>query len=97
VSTLKTHRHPQRRIDPPLPPRPALAKLGKHVRVDPQCYLLLSLSRLPTTRYMVPTADLAPIESEFATDEEVEAYDAWFRAKVEKAMTSTAPASRTTK
>ena len=46
---------------------------------------------------MVPTADLAPIESEFATDEEVEAYDAWFRAKVEKAMTSTAPASRTTK
>ncbi|TXC72492.1 stability determinant [Sphingomonas ginsenosidivorax] len=36
-------------------------------------------------------ADLNPIESEFATTEEAEAYDAWFRAKVEKAMTSTAP------
>jgi hypothetical protein len=36
-------------------------------------------------------ADLTPIESEFATTEDAEAYDAWFRAKVEKAMTSTAP------
>lgn len=34
---------------------------------------------------------LSPIESEFATTEEAEAYDAWFRAKVEKAMASTAP------
>lgn len=34
---------------------------------------------------------LTPIESEFATTEEAEAYDAWFRAKVEKAMTSTEP------
>ncbi|MCP8892645.1 type II toxin-antitoxin system RelB family antitoxin [Sphingomonas faeni] len=31
------------------------------------------------------------IESEFATTEDADAYDAWFRAKVEKAMTSTAP------
>ena len=36
-------------------------------------------------------AKLSPIESEFATTEEADAYDAWFRAKVEKAMTSTAP------
>jgi hypothetical protein len=36
-------------------------------------------------------ANLTPIESEFATTEGAEAYDAWFRAKVEKAMTSTAP------
>ncbi|MEG3163052.1 stability determinant [Sphingomonas sp. PB2P19] len=34
--------------------------------------------------------DLTPIESEFATTEDAEAYDAWFRAKVEKAMASTA-------
>ncbi len=36
-------------------------------------------------------AKLSLIESEFATTEEAEAYDAWFRAKVEKAMTSTVP------
>ncbi|NIJ19681.1 hypothetical protein FHS95_001350 [Sphingomonas naasensis] len=34
---------------------------------------------------------LSPIESEFATTEEAEAYDAWFRAKVEKAMASKEP------
>lgn len=34
---------------------------------------------------------LSPIESEFATTEEAAAYDVWFRAKVEKAMASTAP------
>jgi hypothetical protein len=31
---------------------------------------------------------LTPIESEFATTEEAEAYDAWFRATVEAAMAS---------
>ncbi|MBD8469113.1 type II toxin-antitoxin system RelB family antitoxin [Sphingomonas sp. CFBP 8765] len=36
-------------------------------------------------------AKLSPIGSEFETTEEAEAYDAWFRAKVEKAMTSTEP------
>ena len=36
-------------------------------------------------------AKLSPIESEFATTEEAEAYDAWFRAKVEKALKSTKP------
>ena len=36
-------------------------------------------------------ADLTPIESEFATSEDAAAYDAWFRAKVERAMASTAP------
>lgn len=34
---------------------------------------------------------LSPIVSEFATTEEAEAYDVWFRAKVEKAMASTEP------
>ena len=29
---------------------------------------------------------LTPIESEFATTEEAEAYDTWFRAKVEAAL-----------
>ncbi len=36
-------------------------------------------------------ADLTPIESEFATSEDAAAYDAWFRAKVDKAMASEAP------
>lgn len=34
---------------------------------------------------------LSPIESEFATTEEAEAYDAWFRAKIESRLTSKAP------
>lgn len=34
---------------------------------------------------------LSPIESEFETTEEAEAYDAWFRAKVEAALASTKP------
>jgi len=34
---------------------------------------------------------LTPIESEFATIEEAAAYDAWFHAKVEKAMASKEP------
>jgi len=32
-----------------------------------------------------------PIESEFATIEDAAAYDAWFRAKVERAMASKEP------
>lgn len=36
-------------------------------------------------------ADLTPIESEFATSEDAAAYDAWFRAKVTRAMASTRP------
>ncbi len=34
---------------------------------------------------------LSPIESEFATAEEAEAYDRWFRTKVEAALASTQP------
>lgn len=33
----------------------------------------------------------SPIESEFASSEEAEAYDAWFRAKVQRALESTRP------
>ncbi len=36
-------------------------------------------------------AHLTSIESEFATSEDAAAYDAWFRAKVERAMTSDKP------
>ena len=36
-------------------------------------------------------SDLTPIESEFATSEDAAAHDAWFRAKVERAMASTKP------
>ena len=34
---------------------------------------------------------LSPIESEFETTEDAEAYDAWFRAKVQAALESTEP------
>jgi hypothetical protein len=36
-------------------------------------------------------AKLSPIESEFETTEEAEAYDAWFRAKVQKALDDPRP------
>ena len=36
-------------------------------------------------------AKLSPIESEFASTEEAEAYDAWFRARVEKALAYKGP------
>ncbi|KQS04593.1 stability determinant [Sphingomonas sp. Leaf357] len=36
-------------------------------------------------------AKLSPIESEFASTEEAEAYDAWFRAKVQAALDSDEP------
>jgi hypothetical protein len=51
----------------------------------------VALIRGSATRYTHWMAQLSPIESDFATVEDAEAYDAWFRAKVEKAMTSTAP------
>lgn len=35
--------------------------------------------------------DLTPIEPEFATSEDAAAHDAWFRAKVERAMASKEP------
>ena len=34
---------------------------------------------------------LSPIESEFASTEEAEAHDAWFRAKVQEALADTRP------
>jgi len=34
---------------------------------------------------------LDPIVSEFATEEDAQAYDAWFRAQVEAALASTEP------
>jgi hypothetical protein len=37
------------------------------------------------------TTVLSPIESEFATVEEAESYDAWFRAKVQKSMDDPRP------
>jgi hypothetical protein len=36
-------------------------------------------------------AKLSPIESEFGSTEEAEAYDVWFRAKVQRALDSTEP------
>lgn len=40
---------------------------------------------------MCRMAKLDPIISEFATSEEEEAYDKWFRAEVEAAMAETGP------
>lgn len=37
-------------------------------------------------------AKLSPIESEFATTEEAEAYDVWFRRKVERSLADPRPA-----
>jgi hypothetical protein len=34
---------------------------------------------------------LSPIESEFASTEEAEAYDVWFRAKVQEALANPGP------
>ena len=34
---------------------------------------------------------LDPIESEFASSEEAEAYDVWFRAKVERSLANPGP------
>ncbi len=36
-------------------------------------------------------AKLSPIESEFETTEEAEAYDVWFRAKVEASLADPRP------
>lgn len=36
-------------------------------------------------------AKLSPIESEFATTEEAETYDLWFRAKVQEALDEPGP------
>lgn len=41
--------------------------------------------------YDLSMSKITPIESEFATSEEAAAYDAWFRAKVERAMASDTP------
>ncbi|MEJ1958178.1 MAG: hypothetical protein WDM70_00890 [Nitrosomonadales bacterium] len=37
------------------------------------------------------STNLSPIESEFATVEEAEAYDRWFRAKVQASINDTRP------
>ena len=42
-------------------------------------------------RYAFAMTELSPIESEFATSEDAAAHDAWFRAKVERAMASKEP------
>jgi len=55
---------------------------------------ILHHPRLPPpspNRYIPPMAKLSPIVSEFASTEEEEAYDAWFRAKVEARLASKAP------
>lgn len=36
-------------------------------------------------------AKLSPIESEFETTEQAEAYDVWFRAKVQEALDDPSP------
>ncbi len=43
------------------------------------------------TSYKFVRADPTPVESEFATTQNAAAHDAWFRAKVERAMASNEP------
>lgn len=50
-----------------------------------------SLSHFLKIAMVFFVAQLTPIESEFATSEDAAAYDAWFRAKVERAMASDTP------
>ena len=50
-----------------------------------------SLSHFLKIAMVFFVAQLTPIESEFATSEDAAAYNAWFRAKVERAMASTEP------
>ena len=49
----------------------------------------MALALLPDT--LSPMTKLTPIESEFATTEEAEAYDAWFRAQVEASLADSRP------
>jgi len=51
----------------------------------------MPLSWTSATIYNTRMAKLSSMKSEFAISEEAEAYDAWFRAKVEAAMMSTEP------
>jgi hypothetical protein len=57
------------------------------------CSIFRSRSLLPTPlpRYIPRMAKLSPIESEFDSTEAADAYDAWFRAKIEPRMTSKTP------
>lgn len=71
-----------------MPVRPIRTEALDRIRVQPQRYRSLPPSIL--SRYVALMVDLTPIESEFATSEDAAAYDAWFRAKVERAMASTA-------
>ena len=41
--------------------------------------------------YPLTMTKLTPIESEFATTEEAEAYDTWFRAEVEASLADSRP------
>lgn len=45
----------------------------------------------PITSYVMFMANLIHAKSEFVTSEDAAAYDAWFRAKVERAMASKEP------
>ncbi len=41
--------------------------------------------------HIPPMPALSPIESEFTSTEEAEAYDVWFRAKVERSLANPGP------
>lgn len=51
----------------------------------------IGFSAAARNRYGRFMPDLTSIDSEFAAGENAAAYDAWFRAKVERAMASTEP------
>ena len=51
----------------------------------------MRLAKPDVPEYAGGMIKLSPIVSEFETEEEAAAYDAWFRAKVEASLTDTRP------
>ncbi|EPR17378.1 hypothetical protein M527_17070 [Sphingobium indicum IP26] len=49
------------------------------------------MAHSPIADILRPMTKLTPIESEFATTEEAEAYDAWFRAQIEASLADPRP------
>ncbi|CAN5285377.1 hypothetical protein BH10PSE12_BH10PSE12_10400 [soil metagenome] len=63
----------------------------RHIRYGANSIVNLDMP-LPRCYSMpMPMTKLTPIESEFATTEEAEAHDAWFRAQVETSLTDLRP------
>ena len=61
------------------------------IRINLGFVFLQDLGKPTQFGYYFSMTKLTPIESEFGTSEEAEAYDAWFRAEVEASLADTRP------